>query len=62
MGYGVNFPDMSRGAAVFADKILKGAESGGVPSEIQAGHHTVMQRTMRCGSKVGSTDFDDVCH
>ena len=44
MAYGVNFSDMFRRAAVFVDKILKGAKPGDIPVEQAAKIRTVVNR------------------
>jgi putative ABC transport system substrate-binding protein len=45
MAYGVNFSDMFRRAAVFVDKILKGARPGDIPVEQAAKIQTIVNRT-----------------
>jgi putative ABC transport system substrate-binding protein len=45
MAYGVNFSDMYRRAAVFVDKILKGAKPGDIPVEQAAKIQTIVNRT-----------------
>jgi putative ABC transport system substrate-binding protein len=45
MAYGVNFSDMYRRAAVFVDKILKGARPGDIPVEQAAKIQTIVNRT-----------------
>ena len=44
MAYGVNFSDMYRRAAVFVDKILKGAKPGDIPVEQAAKIQTIVNR------------------
>ena len=44
MAYGVNFSDMFRRAAVFVDKILKGAKPGDIPVEQAAKIQTIVNR------------------